>query len=95
MHLQVRGIELHEARIYHLSRGSSGSSKKTQSPQLGTLTLCICNILFEAILDGFWYVRLGKICSIREVRSWVQMLPAKKRHIQLKAIIGKSISTAQ
>ena len=57
MHLQVRGIELHEAWIYHLSRDSSGRSKKGQFPQLGTLTLCICNILFEAILDCFYHTR--------------------------------------
>ena len=53
MHLQVRGIELHEAGIYHLLRGSSRSSKKEESPHLGTLSFCIGNIPFEAILDGF------------------------------------------
>ena len=85
MHLQVRGRELHEARIYRLSQDSSGSSKKGQSPKLGTLGFCICNFLSEAILDEFWYVRLG---GKLHHRVMVQMLPAKKRHTKLKAIIG-------
>ena len=88
MHLQVRGIELHEARIDRLSQGSSGSSNKEQSPKLGALSFCICNFLFEAILDEFWYVKLGGKLHHRPSPAMVQMLPAKKRHTKLKAIIG-------